>query len=146
MRLLDFLFHRTISGLDGPYLTKYRLLNLGKKFVRIYIHQFHRSDEDEELHSHPWKWAFSIVLKGGYIEFREKPETDSASTLVTRTLRPGSFNFIRDIDYHRVDLLEGEAWTLFIAGPETNSWFFLDPKTRTYTPWRAFVARKGLPV
>lgn len=49
----------TVYGLEGPYLT--RLV-----FGRLRFHCFHRGDEDEETHSHPWDfWTFPLV---GYYE------------------------------------------------------------------------------
>lgn len=49
----------TVYGKEGPYLTR---LILG----RLRLHCFHRGDEDEETHSHPWDfWTFPLV---GYYE------------------------------------------------------------------------------
>lgn len=49
----------TVYGKEGPYLTR---LVLGK----LRFHCFHRGDEDEETHSHPWDfWTFPLV---GYYE------------------------------------------------------------------------------
>lgn len=138
-RLLEMLPMRTIFGRQGAYLTKYKLLDLGKERIRIYIHQFHRSDEDVETHSHPWDWAIALVLRGGYVETR-----DLGGYFRRRVLWPGSFNLIQHNDFHRVELIESESWSLFIAGPERHDWCFLHPETRERWDWKAFISAKGL--
>ena len=141
LRLLDLLFPKKVfHGDGGPYLTRYKLFSLGKKLIRIYFHVFHRSDEDRELHSHPWRWSVGLILKGGY---REKRLVARLS--VCEFLRnPGSFVFLRKTDFHRVTLLEKESWSLFIAGPEEGTWYFLDPRTDQKWQWEEFIKRKGL--
>lgn len=106
----------------------------------IYLHRFHRGDVDRELHSHPWRWAISFVLVGGYIE--ERRNGFVVGMIRRRVLRPGSFNFLRARDFHRVDLLDGEAWTLFLVGPKVTNWFFWDRVTGKEIPWREFLAAK----
>lgn len=141
---------RVIAGTDGePYLLRYYLWGWtpwkpkGSKVISwlpgAMLHQFVRGDEDLELHNHPWKWAFSIILAGGY---REERMVDGK--VFTFKVRPGSINIIRDNDFHRVDLFEEDCWTLFITGPKAQSWGFMDRITREFTPWREFIAKKGL--
>lgn len=110
----------------------------------IYLHRFHRGDVDRELHSHPWKWAVSWVLVGGYIEERRSGSEWPRSAIDVRTLRPGSFNFLRADDFHRVDLLDGEAWTLFLVGPKVTHWYFWDRLSDREIPCREFLAQKQL--
>lgn len=103
----------------------------------VYLHRFHRSDADGELHNHPWQWAIAIVLVGGYSEERRDPGGGVYRRLVT----PGTINFIRHNDFHRVDLLEHDAWSLFITGPRVQDWGFWSRVTKEYTPWREFINR-----
>ena len=107
--------------------------------VAVYLHKFHRSDEDGDPHSHPWRWSVAIILSGGYREQRLDRRTN---TLRTRTMLPGFVNIIRGDDYHRVDLIGSESWSLFIAGPKASSWGFWNIEMRTHVPWREFIARK----
>jgi hypothetical protein len=101
----------------------------------LFLHRFHRSDDDHHPHSHPWRWAVSLVLAGGYVEQRLVD-----GELVERAVRPWSLNFIRDTTYHRVDLLEKDCWSLFLAGPKAGSWGFM---TETgHVPWREYIARR----
>jgi len=104
--------------------------------VSIYLHKFHRSDSDGALHNHPWIWSRSLVLVGGYSEERRKE-----SQVVRREVLPGSWNTIDANDFHRVDLLEKDCWSLFFAGPKTSkSWGFWNRLTGKFLPWRDFIS------
>jgi hypothetical protein len=103
----------------------------------LYLHHFHRSDVDRELHSHPWNWAISLILAGGYVEERRE-----GNKVVIRKIRPGNINLIMRDDFHRVDLREYDAWTLFLVGPKKSSWGFWDRVTGKVTHWRDFLAEK----
>lgn len=103
----------------------------------LYLHHFCRGDDDPQLHNHPWAWALSLVLSGGYAEERAGP----GDKVTWRAVLPGSFNFLTHNDFHRVDLLDTEhgAWTLFLVGPIIQSWGFWDRVTKVYTPWKRFL-------
>jgi len=107
--------------------------------VAVFLHRFHRGDDDRECHSHPWHWAISLILAGGYIEERRVRGTN---IVVERVVKPWSINFIRGDDYHRVDLLEEDAWSLFVAGPRASDWYFWNRDTGETTQWEKFIARK----
>ncbi len=108
----------------------------------LYMHQFHRSDDAGECHNHPFKFAISLILAGGYHEERR----DRRGLVVTRTYRPGNLNFLWADSYHRVDLLEDDCWSLFLVGPKVQSWGFWNRHTRRETPWREFIAElRGQP-
>jgi hypothetical protein len=118
----------------------------------IYLHKFHRGDQDQALHRHPWFWSFSIVLAGGYQEERRVEVKDACvlTDIVQKldlkiydveniTVLPFSFNYIAHEDYHRVDLLERDCWSIFVVGPRVTSWDFWDRETGKVTPWREFL-------
>lgn len=133
---------KIIIGSDGsPYLSRWTLAERGKDAFRVYLHCFHRSDEDEELHTHPWAWAVSFILAGGYVETRRV-----GKRVVDREMPPGSVNVLFADTAHRVDLYAGETWTLFVAGPVVSSWGFWRWEDDTFTPWRDFIMGKGLQV
>lgn len=140
--------HRTITGLDGdPYLTRWYLWPGGPRSggdgvtpnapFAVFIHYFHRSDEDREQHNHPWDVSVALVLAGGYVEERGD---------AVRTFGPGSINIIRKDDYHRVDLLDPKqgSWSLFIAGKNVGSWGFRDDHTGEHIPWHEYLERRNL--
>ena len=140
---------RVIQDRDGksPYLSRWYLLqHPGRDSgggVALFLHRFHRGDDDMELHSHPWVWSVSLILSGGYREERRI----GSDHVTVRELRPGRINVIRGTDFHRVDLYdEGEAWSLFLAGPHMGiGWGFWNRVTREFTPWREFITHKRGP-
>jgi hypothetical protein len=167
-RLSKHLFERVIMDRDGlsPYLSRFyffggprdpesafddkgnpvKTVQWRELPFNVYLHKFHRSDADYAIHNHPWKWSFSIVLAGGYREERAWVGPwygfypDSVKTR-KRVLRPGAVNFISRNDFHRVELIEEDAWTLFVAGPRTGDWGFFDLAEKHYFPWREYIDR-----
>lgn len=161
---------RVITGADGtPYLSRYTIFNFPGGTRHLYLHQFHRSDEDIELHNHPWTRSVSLVLSGGYSEerrvdnwrlHREGENVDPQrmrfnmrtggalevcdSHVERREIKPGSINVIDADTFHRVELRDGEAWTLFLSGRFTQRWGFWDRNTQTYTDYKTFLQQKGL--
>lgn len=152
---------RIITGPEGknPYLSRWYLLGKprmldgscpfdefgdmkpGVKWhgkFGLYLHRFHRSDADRELHNHPWRWACSLILAGGYTEERRTRSDD----VVQRVVSPWSFNWIGHDDFHRVDLTEGDCWSLFLVGPKVSSWGFWDRASLAFIGWREFLAAK----
>jgi hypothetical protein len=141
----------------GHDVTRGYEVRFKERRVNFMLHHFHRGDEDRELHNHPWRWALSIILAGGYLEERRvlargrkqpcQTCRDGASTscyvIKMRKVRPGRVNLIRADDFHRVQLLGPDCWSLFVAGPKTGGWGFWDRKTGRYTPWDLFVGARA---
>lgn len=139
-RFLSKLENRIIYRRDGkPYLVRYYILHSNKyKFLPgIYIHHFLSSDEDLELHDHPWLTSLSFILSGSYME--ERREFDN--TVSTKRYQAGMFNLIKANDFHRVDLETPSVWTLFLSGNRSESWGFWDRDTGKYTSWRRHVSK-----
>ncbi len=137
---------RTITNPAGdPYLTRWYVWpgkprkdaeeNGPDAPFAVFIHFFHRSDDDREQHNHPWDVSAALVLAGGYHEERGDH---------SRILKPGSVNVIRNGDYHRVELLDPKAgsWSLFVAGRNIGSWGFRDDDTGEHIDHRDYIARK----
>lgn len=136
---------RVIARAGVPYLTRFHLADVPQPWgfpFRLYLHKFHRSDDDVELHNHPWKWAVSLVLAGGYREERREVDVDGSYHVVERDVMPGNLNWIFHDTFHRVDLYERDAWTLFLVGPRIQDWGFWDRVTEEFTPWQFFVGKK----
>lgn len=141
----------TIRTHDGkPYLRRYVITR--NKWFRIFIHEILMSDEDEEMHDHPWDFT-TFLLSGGYVEeiprgnyiskkYREKGMNEEMplSELKTRTYRP-RFSIIRHRaeDFHRIEL-EKPVWTLFFAGNKRRQWGFMTENGWEY--YRSFLDRK----
>jgi hypothetical protein len=108
----------------------------------LYLHNFHRSDDDGELHNHPFKGSVSLVLVSGYSEERRIFDPASGeSCVIRRRVRPWTFNFIFFSTFHRVDLIDGqEAWSLFLVwGLTGDGWGFWNRETDVYTPHKEFL-------
>jgi len=134
--------HRVIYRRFGePYLTRYYIFRKPKKWMpSIYIHCFHSSDEDAELHNHPWHSSLSLILSGSYKEeYRTKNDI-----VKNRIFNPGRLNFIKAGKFHRVDLLNNEVWTLFISGSKMQSWGFWNRETKEYWPQEDHEKRKNI--
>ena len=135
------------------YLERYSLYEGPRGCV--FLHRFHRPDDDRGPHNHPWRWAASLILTGGYLESRVESSgtpveeygrfgrrTRHRGRLNTRVFTVGDINTIKSSDeFHRIAHLldtrsalslggktpfEPEVWTLFISGPKHgNSWGYL---------------------
>ena len=117
---------------DKPYLKRWFVLPRNR-WCNIYLHHFHRSDDDRALHDHPWA-SVSILLKGRDIEHMQGGRH--------RLCRP-TFAFWRwprrEATFaHRVELIRNrKVWTLFITARNIRVWgFWCD---RGWIPWTEFV-------
>lgn len=140
--LLNKLPSVTIPRPDGkPYLTRYYLFGADRSWGNIFIHHFHSSDMDVApsgayyLHNHPWPFSFSIILAGGYIETRRNPGVQFSEEYY---YEPGSFNFLNNKTFHRVELRGDDGWSIFFTGwrSKKRSWGFLDPITNEYLDFK----------
>ncbi len=110
--------------------------------ARPYLHYFFRGDEDREVHNHPWQRSISLILTGGYKEYRWLPVLREFEV---RHLVPGKLNYIRRNDFHRVELYADQGcWTLFLSMGrvmESNGrdWSFLNTDTNELIPWGSWV-------
>jgi hypothetical protein len=109
------------------YLDRWWLIPRNR-LMNIYLHKFTNSDDDRALHDHPW-WNLSILLKGSYREhFQGFRKIRRAGDLIFRSAKTA----------HRIEVLEGPVWTIFITGPKVRSWGFLCPKG--WRHWREFTS------
>lgn len=121
---------RFIDSDGKPYLERYYVCTLPFGH-RIFIHRFVASDPDRGLHDHPWKWALSFIMLGGYTELNLLKRADGTEVVTEVERKPGRFNLIFGKDFHRV-LVAHKAekatavWTLFLHGPRSKGWGFID--------------------
>lgn len=103
------------------YLTRYYLLGwVGRLFKRflplnLYLQHFSLSDEPTP-HNHP-RWFLSLILKGGYQEWRITPTTGTSFRYDVVDFAPGCVNWIPPHRYHWVDLKKRDCWTVCVVGP-----------------------------
>jgi hypothetical protein len=123
-----------IGGAESPYLRRWWLIPRNPVF-NVYLHQFLRSDDDRALHDHPWA-SMSIILRGRYLE-----HTIDAGGIHQRRLLTAGDRRVRLTGKfaHRVELVDGPCWTLFITGPRYREWGFHCPE-RGWVPWEEFTA------
>jgi hypothetical protein len=120
----------------NPYLLRWWIIPRNR-FFNIYLHKIMRSDDDRALHDHPWT-NVSIVLKGGYLEWRSHAWEERVNCAWRG---PGSIVFRKPLVAHRLSLgHEGNpCWSPFITGPRRREWGFHCPGGR-WIDWRAFTA------
>lgn len=118
--------YKVIDTGGDPYLLRVYLLRVWReRLPGVFLHCFLRGDYDRELHNHPWDWALSVILSGGYAEER----LVDGSRVSRRARLPLTLNLIRANDFHRVELFDRHCWSLFIAGPRRQHWGFWDRAT-----------------
>jgi hypothetical protein len=115
----------------------------------VYLHRFVASDDDEELHNHPWE-ATSLILAGGYLEERRVdilPEKvvylkHPRGRTIMQDFTPGMLNYIFADTFHKVTLIEADAWTLIVCGKKVGTWGFWSPVTGTFLHWKEHMRRR----
>jgi hypothetical protein len=107
-----------------PYLDRYYAAGWNPitkaRGPAVFLHHFLGSDPANEVHSHPWTWAVSILLVGGY----EEQRCDAGGYATIRRYWPGEVNVLEPQVRHRIHLLTDDCWTLFLAGDFQQAWSF----------------------
>lgn len=99
--------------------------------IAVRIHHILRSDHDRAFHNHPW-WFVSLILRGTYVEVRPNYLFEATNGQGPYVGDFGTTFFAGDViqrrseDFHRLKLDQGPALTLFITGPKTQSWGFME--------------------
>lgn len=123
--------------MNEPYLHRYYLFStrwlkhwFPKLSYRLVLHKCVKSDADG-LHDHPWNWK-SKILEGGYWEHL----ADKSSTY----RGPSGWRSCKSTDYHRLVLpyKGAESWSLFLMGPKTKDWGFLD-RDENWVQWEEYI-------
>lgn len=108
--MFGFAKKQIIRNDDGvPYMVR-RAINT--RFGGVKLHHILRSDDDRDLHDHPWSFL-SIILWGGYWEHRERDcparPLDGGPHLAFERERGGARNLVRN--YCRYCGLARANWT-----------------------------------
>jgi hypothetical protein len=128
------------SEAGDPYLVRWSL-DFGAFTVKL--HHILRSDEDRDMHDHPWSFV-SVILWGGYWEHRPDPwahesEAGAAARHVSyrRWFGPGSVLRRPAPSIHRLELPLGKtAWSLVFTGRRLREWGF--HTVCGWIPWRQY--------
>lgn len=94
------------------------------KWFGVFIHHMQAPDPGRDLHDHPW-WFCSLILKGGYAEYRASTREPEKRTYTWRTR--GSFKALPRTVAHTIHFLVGDTWTLVFHGPRRGTWGFYKP-------------------
>ena len=81
-------------------------------WLRLYVHQILKADEDMFEHTHPWNLA-TLILRGSYVEFSQ-----GAITL----RRPGHFAYRKHDVPHKIGAVNQPTWTLALAIGSRKKW------------------------
>jgi hypothetical protein len=124
---------RLIKRGSDPYLYRYYLARGDSDKQGAFLHRFVSPDDPGLLHSHPWEWAYGFILSGVYREERATVQRrgDGLAELSdkrSRVFPSGSVNSLRAVDFHRVELVTSDVWTLFVHGPRVQTWAFAPEK------------------
>jgi hypothetical protein len=103
----------------------------------VRVHKIILSDQDRELHDHPWNF-FSIILRRGYFE---QTTHDECGVKTLAKISPGRVIYRKAEHRHRIVILGKPAWTLVFVGPKVRSWGFWS-KAGVFTYWRKFLDAK----
>lgn len=123
-----------IGGAERPYLRRWFVIPRNK-FFNIYLHEFLRSDDDRALHDHPWV-NLSWLLRGCYMEHTiEAGGIERRAIFIEGEMRLRWTGRIA----HRIELIDGPCWTLFVTGPRYRAWGFHCPK-EGWIHWERFTA------
>lgn len=143
---MRFFSRRVIETEGNPYLVRWTIFSCS--WFGIFIHKILRSDDDRDLHDHPWDF-WSLILWGHYREYvpADWPPAFVKDEMIVKSklCGPGSLVRHKARDAHRLELmpeltldLVGPAyvrtgkfipvWTLFIHGPRKREWGFYTPQ------------------
>lgn len=114
-----------IGDPNDPYLIRY-WLRRDRPEGSIYLHCIRKSDDERALHDHPWS-STSLVLQGTLREIL--PEG-------SRLLTPGTIASRSAEQPHRLEVVDGPVWTLFITGAVEREWGFHCPNG--WVHWKDF--------
>lgn len=117
-----------VIGTD--YLHRWYLIPRNR-FFNVYLHKFIGSDDPRSLHDHPWI-SLSFLLKGELYEILENGG---------RKIRRFWPVYRNSVFAHRLVMLDGPVWTLFITGPRIREWGFHCP--RGWKHWSEFTTPDG---
>jgi hypothetical protein len=129
---------------DPPQTLRWHLFH--RWGLQVSLHRWLKSDTDRALHDHSAD-NISILLSGCYIEWFFTPSSDPRwrpdvpFPAYERRVRIPFVPYFRKAETpHRVELVNGPVWTLWIRFKPRREWGFWCPKGWKY--WREYVAER----
>jgi hypothetical protein len=125
----------------GQLLYLRRLHLLQAPWGAVMLHWIYRPDPQPDLHDHPVDFV-SIVLRGGYDEWRPRPAEDFSCVGFMGPLglyRKRRFSYVRATGRHRISHVRPGTLTLCFAGPVRRQWGFWT--VNGWVPWREYERR-----
>jgi len=134
---------------EDPYMRRWWIIPRNK-FFNIYLHHMRHDDDDRAPHDHPW-WSLSLCLQGHIRELQLIQDDDlnewdyregrdryiGNQTFRENNIYAGDWKWRSSTYAHFLKLPNGDAWTLFITGPNVRTWGFHCPKG--WLEWKKFV-------
>ena len=104
----------------GPLFTRFYLFQC--PFFALYVHHFHRSDNDRHVHDHPWSFV-TWLLSSGYWEHVPELPMFPAGTQVRFWRRRFSVLW-RPAEWQHWVEIERPVWTLVLRLRKRREWGF----------------------
>lgn len=128
------------TDVDSEYILRLHVFKT--PWFAVCLHWINKPDAEPWLHDHPVAF-FSLILRGGYAELRQR-----VTELKPRHIVHRWFNFIRanDFDRHTIVFTRTKTLTLALMGPKVREWGFHTPAG--WIMWKDYykMLRDGLPV
>lgn len=108
----------------SAYLTRWEFLS--SKWFAIYLHKFHRSDDNSSLHDHPWNFI-TIPIWPGYRDcvFNGGVDISGNPTFLKQRMRPFIPTYRKATHVHYVELLDSRpCWTIVFRFNYIRWWGF----------------------
>lgn len=116
-----------INGANRCPTYLYRWLLVRCRWFSVYLHRFVGEDWSQDMHDHP-KRFLSIGLVGSYRETTPKGN---------RVFRAPWIRSFPAEHVHRIELVDGECWTLVVVFAASRPWGFWH--LGEWIPWRKYV-------
>lgn len=125
-RRFEIRWAEPVGLLGCPYLRRWVITAFGRS---VRLHHWLASDDQRNLHDHPWDYAV-LILKGGYCERTPLGVTYKGAGSLTRY--PAEHR-------HTVIVTRPGAWSLLVTGPVRRHWgFYVKGRERLMRPLRYF--------
>lgn len=123
---MQFFKKQLILDRESEELYLERWILIKSRFLCVYFHKFHQEDYDLH-HDHPWSFL-SFLIRGRYWEYRLLEWTEHEYRELKTLRKPFSIIFRKATDLHRVVLDKSgpKPISLFISGPRTREWGFVE--------------------